>query len=289
MPHLYRNFPAKNLPGVARLAWKNRPAIGRLPPSVHFPKGIFAMFPLRSTTLVPCLAIAILASSGCVERRVTIRTNPPGALCYIDDNEVGITPVSTPFIYYGDRKIRLVKDGYETQTFIQPMPTPWYEIPPLDFFAETMVPGNIRDQRTFDYPLRPQGVVPKEQLLGRAENLRRGTQSLSGIATPGFRVNPPSGPGPYAPPNMPGAVPMGAQPIQQFPTPTYGPTTGMTPPPAYNPPVSTQPPAPIAPGPIVTPPLSNPPSNPAYPYQPLTPGLPPEGGSLPSYPLPPGR
>ena len=120
-----------------------------------------------------------------------IRTNPPGALVYVDDNEVGLTPVAISPIYYGNRKIRLVKDGCETQTFIQSVPPPWYEIPPLDFFSENLVPGKIRDQRTFDYQLRPQGVVPQEDLLTRAENLRRGTQTVTGVATPGYRVNPP--------------------------------------------------------------------------------------------------
>ena len=87
---------------------------------------------------------------------------PPGALVYVDDNEVGLTPVSVSPIYYGNRKIRLVKDGYETLTLIQSVPPPWYEIPPLDFFSENVVPGRIRDQRTFDYQLRPQGVVPQD-------------------------------------------------------------------------------------------------------------------------------
>ena len=47
---------------------------------------------------------------------MTIRTNPPGALVYVDDYEIGTTPVSTNFTYYGKRKIRIVKDGYETLT-----------------------------------------------------------------------------------------------------------------------------------------------------------------------------
>ena len=59
---------------------------------------------------------------------MTIRSNPPGALVYVDDYEVGITPISTSFIYYGQRRIRLVKDGYETLTVMQPIPPPWYDV-----------------------------------------------------------------------------------------------------------------------------------------------------------------
>lgn len=176
--------------------------------------------------LLVCLA------TGCVERRMTIRTNPPGALVYVDDYEVGITPVSTSFLYYGNRKIRLVKDGYETLTVLQAVPAPWYEIPGVDFVSENMVPGKLHDQRTFDFALRPQTVVPTDQLLGRAETLRRGVQTtvpgVAGPAAPGMRVNPPQrGPGPFlapASPTGPEVVPppVGSQPIYTLPPPGPG-------------------------------------------------------------------
>ena len=72
----------------------------------------------------------VVAAAGCVQRRMTIRSNPPGALVYVDDYQIGTTPVSNDFVYYGTRKIRLVKDGYETLTVRQPFPIPWYEVFP---------------------------------------------------------------------------------------------------------------------------------------------------------------
>ncbi|NLF07482.1 MAG: PEGA domain-containing protein [Pirellulaceae bacterium] len=128
-------------------------------------------------------ALTVGCFSGCLHRRMTIRTNPPGALLYVDDYEIGTTPVSTSFTYYGKRKIRLVKDGYETLTVIQDIPPPWYEYPVLDFITENFVPGHIRDQRVLDYQLRPQTIVPTDQLLSRAENLRRGIHSSTGTAS----------------------------------------------------------------------------------------------------------
>ena len=120
------------------------------------------------------MAVAGLAlvPSGCVERRMTIRSNPPGALVYVDNYEIGAAPVSTNFTYYGTRQIRLVKDGFETLTVEQPIPPPWYEIPPLDFVTENFVPGQIRDHRTLSYNLTPQMVVPADQLLARGEELK---------------------------------------------------------------------------------------------------------------------
>ena len=127
-------------------------------------------------------AMVFVCLSGCLHRRLTVRTNPPGALLYVDDYEIGATPVSTSFTYYGKRKIRLVKDGYETLTVMRDIPPPWYEYPPLDFIAENLVPGHIRDQRVMDFQLHPQAVVPTDQLLSRAENLRRGIHTSTGTA-----------------------------------------------------------------------------------------------------------
>ena len=205
-----------------------------------------------------------------------IRTNPPGAMCYVDDNEVGLTPVSISTIYYGNRKIRLVKDGCETREFLQYVPPPWYEIPPLDFFSENMIPGKIRDERTYDFELRPQGVVPQEDLLTRAEDLRRGTQASTGI--PSYRINPASPGQNYGPaPGMPGGPPIGGQPYYQLPpAATHYPAPGSAPPAGpmtYNPPPGAWPAAPPAGGPVYAPPPSMPAGSSGF-------------GSLPTYPLP---
>jgi hypothetical protein len=169
-----------------------------------------------------------LAATGCVERRLTVRTNPPGALLYVDDYEVGITPVSTSFTFYGTRKIRLVKDGYETLTTTQWIPPPWYEYFPLDFAAENFVPGQIRDQRTLDYQLKPQMVVPTDQLLARAEALRRGVHTATGTQPPPCPapVGPPAGPAaPALPPGgatmPPGSATMPPGGVSTVPPPGY--------------------------------------------------------------------
>ena len=122
----------------------------------------------RSGTTSRVHPFALLAAALCflvagwVERRVVIRSNPPGAQVYVDDHDVGITPVLISTIYYGNRKIRLVKDGCETQ---DRDPTgaaaPWYEIPPLDFISENAIPGTLHDTRTLDFQLEPQRVVPR--------------------------------------------------------------------------------------------------------------------------------
>lgn len=132
---------------------------------------------------------------------MTIRSQPPGALVYVDDYEIGTTPVSANFTYYGTRKIRLVKDGYETLTVMQPIAPPWYEYPVIEFFSENLVPGQIRDQRGFCYQLRPQAVVPTERLLGQAEALRQQARASAVRVSPGEPGQLPSArPTPVSPP-----------------------------------------------------------------------------------------
>ena len=120
----------------------------------------------------------MVAGSGCVQRRMTIRSNPPGALVYVDDYQIGTTPVSTDFVYYGTRKIRLVKDGFETLTVRQPIPVPWYEVFPLDFVSENLWPWEIRDERVVDLAMAPAESQPAELVVARAQTARLAAGSL---------------------------------------------------------------------------------------------------------------
>lgn len=119
------------------------------------------------------LIILAASATGCVRRRLNVRTNPPGALVYVDNQQIGTTPCSVDFTYYGTREIRLVKPGYETLTVNQPIPTPWYEYIPLDFVSENLVPNKIRDNRTVTYDLAPQVIMPPQQLVERGNQLRQ--------------------------------------------------------------------------------------------------------------------
>ena len=70
---------------------------------------------------------AIGAFSGCVESRYTIRTDPLGATVIVNGEEIGPSPASKSFNYYGDRKVTLILDGYQTKTLIQPVNAPWWD------------------------------------------------------------------------------------------------------------------------------------------------------------------
>lgn len=130
----------------------------------------------RILTVTLLLFSVVLASPGCVERRMTIRTNVDqqgGALVIIDDVEVGMSPVSTSFTYYAPREIKLIKDGYEPLRVIQPVPPPWWDSPLLEFVTENLIPWTARDEREFYYELQPTRPVTSREVLERAETLRR--------------------------------------------------------------------------------------------------------------------
>jgi len=159
-----------------------------------------------------------------------VRSNPPGAMVYVDNQQVGTTPCATDFVYYGTREIRLVKPGFETLTVNQPIPVPWYEVPPLDFITENLVPHKIQDYRTVSYNMVPQVIVPTEQLLSRAEGLRQSTlqgavlpaaaTSVPGVSTPVLPAQPiPESifPGPELVPTPADTLPPGGQPLQVLP------------------------------------------------------------------------
>ena len=128
----------------------------------------------RTLAIVAIVALAVLP--GCVRRRLMIRSNPPGAMVYVDNQPIGPTPSATSFIYYGTREIRLVKPGYETLTINQPIPAPWYQIPPIDFVSENIVPNEIQDFRTVSFNLEPQIIKPTDQLIAAGEQLRAASQ-----------------------------------------------------------------------------------------------------------------
>jgi hypothetical protein len=126
-----------------------------------------------SRGIVLSVAGLVVLLSGCVERRMIIESNPPGALVYRDGVPIGATPVEVPYTYYGAYNFTLVKDGYETQTFNERISAPWYAWPPFDFVVENIYPFQVEDIRRLGFTMQPRQQISPNELLQRAENLQR--------------------------------------------------------------------------------------------------------------------
>jgi PEGA domain len=125
----------------------------------------------RWGTVVATAAFGFLLT-GCVERRYTIRSDPPGALVVVNGEEIGRAPVSRNFTYYGDRDISLMLDGYQTQRVIQPIKARWFDNLATEFFTENVIPYTFRDERDFTYKMTPATVPMTNDLLTRGSALR---------------------------------------------------------------------------------------------------------------------
>jgi hypothetical protein len=132
-----------------------------------------ASIPIR---FVPILATAALvlaaAAAGCVRRTMTIRTAPEGATVYLNDTDLGQSPVTVDFTWYGDYDLAFEKDGCETTRTNWKINAPWYQIPPIDLFAETMIPFTLHDHREFEQDLTPAQPVDRDELITRARDFR---------------------------------------------------------------------------------------------------------------------
>ncbi|APW59426.1 PEGA domain-containing protein [Paludisphaera borealis] len=130
----------------------------------------------RSAAILGLGAVLLGLNAGCVVRRYTLRTEPPGALAIVNDEEIGPTPVSRSFTYYGDREITFLLDGYETKTVIQPVAAPWWDNLFTEFFSENLVPFTLRDEREFKFDLQQATPPQANDLYNRAEALRAESQ-----------------------------------------------------------------------------------------------------------------
>ncbi len=132
-----------------------------------------------SRRLFSGLLLITLLQTGCVHRRLTINSNPAGALVRIDGEDIGYTPASIDYTWPGTREVQLLKDGYETQTQLIEINPPWYQRFPLDFISDNFLGTHIRDHRRFDLQMQPKRPEPINNLIERGRSLR--SEAMHGL------------------------------------------------------------------------------------------------------------
>jgi hypothetical protein len=118
----------------------------------------------------------LILAGGCVERKLTIVTQPSEAVVWLNDEEIGTTPVTVNFNWYGDYRIRIEKPGYTILNTHQDLKQPWIDRFPIDFFAQCLWPGRIVDTYTWNYQLAPYQAPSSEELIQAAQKSRAAFQ-----------------------------------------------------------------------------------------------------------------
>jgi hypothetical protein len=129
------------------------------------------MLNARKWIVAAGLSAPLLA--GCVEQTMKIDSDPPGALVYLNQQEVGRTPVTRDFKWYGDYDVQLRMEGYETLKTHQSVIAPAWNWAPFDLLAE-LLPIPLKDRRAYSYTLKPLDPSKDEPtgLLQRADYLK---------------------------------------------------------------------------------------------------------------------
>ncbi|MEC9372320.1 MAG: PEGA domain-containing protein [Planctomycetota bacterium] len=166
-------------------------------------------------TLTRAAAIAALslasaaALTGCLERRIYITSDPPGALVHLNDLEVGRTPVEVDFTYYGVYDVRLAKDGYDPLLTSAKAKAPIYELPLIDLAAE-IIPTRIVTDIHWHFTLERTNEEP-DAVIDRARALRERIgalpESVSDQSAQGEGIPVESEPAEQVPPDLPPILP----------------------------------------------------------------------------------
>lgn len=134
--------------------------------------------------VVATLALAVVASNlacNSVRRRLTITSDPPGAVVYLNNKEIGKTPISQNFTHSGVYNVKCFKEGYEMGETYYKAGCPWYLYPGVDFFSENFVPGEIRDEQHCHVTLVQKREIPESELYEQASKLRSEAHNNSNI------------------------------------------------------------------------------------------------------------
>lgn len=107
----------------------------------------------RAAATLLALSIAV-AAPGCLHRRIRITSEPPGARAFLNDVEIGRTPVEASFKFYGVYDVRLELDGYEPLHEGREAGAPVWEWPGVDL-AATVIPADFDHVVKWHFNLEP--------------------------------------------------------------------------------------------------------------------------------------
>lgn len=123
--------------------------------------------------LMPVLLLVAILVCGCgsVQRELTVKTEPAGAVVLLNDEEIGTSPVTVSFNWYGDYRVSISHEGYATLNTHKKLSAPWYDYFPFDLMR-LMWPAKTTDRYEWTFKLEEPQAPSREQLIKSATELR---------------------------------------------------------------------------------------------------------------------
>ncbi len=145
------------------------------------------------------LASMFTLAPGCVRRTIEVTSSPPGAMVWLNDEQLGRTPVQTDFKFYGTYDVRLSLDGYEPLTTSAEAVTPFYEYPGPDLLVAALP---LHNRIAWHFDLKPtqestDKAGAERAIVERARALRTtipATENASPNASPNAAPSEPASP-----------------------------------------------------------------------------------------------
>jgi hypothetical protein len=116
---------------------------------------------MKKSIILILLLIFIFINTGCVQRKLTVKSNPPGADVYFNEEHRGKTPVDFDFKWYWTHKVELRKEGYQPVVNYETIKAPVYMWMPFDLAME-LLPFTIRDSHELAYDLKLREEAPDD-------------------------------------------------------------------------------------------------------------------------------
>lgn len=126
----------------------------------------------------PAFLVALLLLGACVERRLLVRTDPPGADVTVNGDRVGRSPVRLPFDHYGKFLVEVEKPGFEPAEKVVELRSPWYQKPGVDFFSDVLWPARIEDDHEVEIRLEPSRRLSPEEVERGVKEITRAADRL---------------------------------------------------------------------------------------------------------------
>ncbi len=115
-------------------------------------------------------ACCLLTACGTNQRTLSITSEPAGALVFVNDVQLGETPLEAEFLWFGVYDIRVSKPGFEPLITTAEAKPQLHDQPGFDFFSE-ILPGTRETIVRWHFTLPPEDN-DQSALLDRAREAR---------------------------------------------------------------------------------------------------------------------